>query len=260
MAAERLQKILARLGVASRRQAEILIQSGRVCLNGDVVTELGCKADLDLDRIEVDGVLMAGCQPPSSPLHLPPLHTLLLNKPIGYLSTCSDPYGRKTVLDLLPPQLRRSTRLYPIGRLDANSSGALLLSNDGDLALQLTHPRHHVAKTYQVEVAGSPTDETLQHWRDGVDLEDGITLPAQVYRCSPVFRRSNTTRLTVVLWEGRKRQIRRVAEKLGHPVVALHREAIGSLRLGDLALGQFRPLSESELSTLKCESQSGYVV
>lgn len=286
---QRLQKMLAHLGVASRRHAEVLIQSGRVRLNGEVVTQLGTKVDPIHDQIELDGtILLAGqdsAKPPAQsiqePIPFPPRHTLLLHKPKGVLSTCFDPQGRPTVLDLLPSDWR-SIRLYPVGRLDAESTGALLLTNDGDLALRLTHPRYHLPKTYRVEVQGQPAAATLQRWRDGVDLEESPTLPAQVDIRSEGFLsqeaaispdnakirakrnrhhgdRPSSTILTIVLREGRKRQIRRVAEQLGHPVIALHREAIGSIQLGSLTVGQFRLLSAAEICTLMCESQADHV-
>lgn len=262
---ERLQKVIAQKGIASRRQAEALIQAGRIQVNGKTITELGTKVDPDHDQITFDGNLLT----PS----LPSI-TLLLNKPAGILSTCSDPQGRKTVLDLIPHQWRQS-RLYPVGRLDLYSTGALLLTNDGDLALSLTHPRYHLPKTYWVEVLGNPSDIILQQWREGVNLEEGRTLPAEIYRYgepAPVpypetffsFRarqesqQGSTTWLAVVLREGRKRQIRRVAQQLGHPVCSLQREAIGSLCLGNLGIGDYRPLTEHELSTLRCESQSDH--
>jgi pseudouridine synthase len=262
---ERLQKVIAQKGIASRRQAESLIQAGRIQVNGKVVTELGTKVDPAQDQITFDGNLLS---------FSPPSITLLLNKPAGVLATCSDPQGRKTVLDLLPDPWRQS-RLYPVGRLDLFSTGALLLTNDGNLALSLTHPRYHLPKTYWVEVLGNPSEGVLQQWREGVNLEEGKTLPAAIYRYgepAPVpypqtffssgarqkSQQGSTTWLAVVLREGRKRQIRRVAQQLGHPVCSLQREAIGSLCLGNLGVGECRLLTEHELSTLRCESQSDH--
>ncbi|MEN9220842.1 MAG: pseudouridine synthase [Thermostichus sp. BF3_bins_97] len=244
---QRLQKLLAQQGLASRRQVEAWIVAGRIRVNGEVVTELGYKAHPERDRIEVDGQVIPLSRDPAR-------HVLLLHKPVGVLSSCRDPFGRKTVLDLLPPPWHRQIRLYPVGRLDADSSGALLLSDDGDLTLKLTHPRYHLPKTYRVQVQGQPSPTTLQHWRDGVDLEGYTTLPAEVEFCSaPRFqqrRDPDCSWLRVVLFEGRNRQIRRVAELLGHPVLTLHREAIGPLRLGNLKPGQFRQVNPHEIQAL----------
>lgn len=243
---QRLQKLLAQQGLASRRQVEAWILAGRIRVNGKVVTELGFKADPERDRIEVDGRVI--------PFGDPARYVLLLHKPLGVLSTCKDPWGRKTVLDLLPPPWKRQIRLYPVGRLDADSSGALLLTNDGDLTLKLTHPRYHLPKIYRVQVQGRPSRATLQQWRDGVNLEGYTTLPAEVEFCpAPNFgyrQDANSSWLRVVLFEGRNRQIRRVAEQLGHPVLRLHREAIGPLHLGNLKAGQFRLLEPQEVQAL----------
>ncbi|MEN9229793.1 MAG: pseudouridine synthase [Thermostichus sp. DG02_5_bins_236] len=244
---QRLQKLLAQQGLASRRQVEAWIVAGRIRVNGQVVTELGYKADPEQDRIEVNNEQIEFSRDPVR-------HVLLLHKPVGVLSTCADPWGRKTVLDLLPEPWHSQIRLYPVGRLDADSSGALLLSDDGDLTLKLTHPRYHLPKTYQVQVQGQPSQTTLQHWRDGVDLEGYTTLPAEVEPCfaPSFFKRSNPegSWLRVILFEGRNRQIRRVAERLGHPVLTLHREAIGPLRLGNLKPGQFRQLEPHQIQAL----------
>jgi pseudouridine synthase len=243
--AERLQKILSQWGLASRRRAEELILDGRVLLNGAVAV-LGQKADPDVDRIEVDGRLI---RPAARPEQL----YLLLNKPLGVLSTCDDPAGRRTVLEILPEYLRHEQGLHPVGRLDADSTGALVLTNDGDLTFQITHPRHHVPKTYEVWVEGSPSFSVLSEWRQGIILDKHKTLPAKV----KVLRQQPTkTLLEIVLVEGRNRQIRRVAEELGHPVLRLHRVAIGTIRLqslehASLPIGAFRNLSSIEVDYLK---------
>jgi len=238
---ERLQKILAHWGIASRRQAEQMILAGRVRLNGNIA-QLGQKANPVRDRIEVDGV-------PVKPADRPLGVYLLLNKPIGVVSTCSDPRAAAKVLDLLPPQLRSGQGIHPVGRLDADSTGALLLTNDGKLTFCLTHPRHSVSKTYQVLVQGRPSEQVLQAWRQGVILSGRKTLPASV---RVLDRARDQTLLEVVLSEGRNRQIRRTAELLGHPVVNLHRTAIGPIQLqppGEPALppGCCRPLLEEEI-------------
>jgi 23S rRNA pseudouridine2605 synthase len=238
---ERLQKILAQWGIASRRQAEQMILAGRVRVNGNIV-QLGQKANPAIDRIEVDGMLV---KPADRPIGI----YLLLNKPAGVVSTCSDPRGRRTVLDLLPPKLRSGKGIHPVGRLDADSTGALLLANDGKLTFCLTHPRHSISKTYEVWVYGNPPEQLLEAWRQGIILSGRKTLPAEV---RVLDRARNQTLLEVVLWEGRNRQIRRTAEQLGHPAVKLHRTAIGPIQLqppGEPALppGCYRPLQDSEI-------------
>ncbi|WP_017327264.1 pseudouridine synthase [Synechococcus sp. PCC 7336] len=248
---QRLQKIMARWGVASRRQAEAMIVAGRVRLNGKVVAELGTKADPQRDRIELDGKPLARASSNFS-IAPPQLRYILLHKPAGAISTCSDPKGRQTVLDLLPEAWRSQTRFFPVGRLDAASTGALLLTNDGDFTLKLTHPRYHLPKTYRVEVEGHPSETVLQQWREGVALEDGRTLPARVHK-ERIKPHRHCTILTVVLQEGRNRQIRRVAAQLGFPVRSLHRQAIGSLQLGQLKPGQFRLLQKAEIHMIKYE-------
>ncbi|CAN1212607.1 pseudouridine synthase [Tumidithrix helvetica PCC 7403] len=233
---ERLQKILSRYGVASRRGAEQLILAGRVKLNGAIVTELGTKADPESDRIEIDNHLIVK--------ETPQILWVLLYKPIGFICTRHDPQDRKTVFDLLPPAYNR---LYYVGRLDYNSSGALLLTNDGDRANLLAHPRHHIPKTYEVWVKGQPSQSDLQQWRQGILLDEKTTLPADV---TVMTTQPQQTQLRIVLREGRNRQIRRVAEQLGYPVLALHRTAIASITLGDLRSGSHRLLKPCEIEKL----------
>ncbi len=243
--AERLQKILSQWGIASRRQAEQLILAGRVRLNGAVV-QLGQMADPAVDAIEVDGSLI---QPENRPERL----YLLLHKPMGVVSTCHDPQGRTTVLDLLPRSLRSQSGLHPVGRLDADSTGALLLTNDGEMTVQFTHPRHSIPKIYRVWVKGQPTKAAIQQWRQGVRLEGRQTRPAaiQVLKSEP-----GKTLLEVELKEGRNRQIRKVAELLGCPVIQLHRVAIDNIQLGDLASGEYRSLTPAEVKFLKLQARS----
>lgn len=240
---ERLQKILSQWGIASRREAENMILAGRVCINGVVVSQLGQKANPLLDEIEVDGV-------PLDPGNRPGQRYLLLNKPAGVISTCWDARGRTTVLDLLPGSLKASTGIHPVGRLDADSTGALLLTNDGDLTFRLTHPRHSVPKTYRVWVQGCPPEEILYQWRTGVMLSGRLTLPAEV-RSLQRSHQGDRTLLEVIITEGRNRQIRRVAEQLGYPVVHLHRQAIGKIKLQQLQTGAYRPLKKLEINSLK---------
>jgi pseudouridine synthase len=228
---ERLQKILAQRGVAARRQAEQLIRAGQVWVNGRPA-HVGQKCDPQVDEITVCGQAL----PPA-----PRLVYYLLHKPLGVISTCADPQGRPTVRDLVPPGL---PPMYPVGRLDGDSSGALLLTNDGEFTLALTHPRHAVWKTYQVWVQGRPPERVLDQWRQGVPLAGQQTLPAQVRVIQTLPQK---TLLEIRLREGRNRQIRRVAAQLGYPVLRLHRQAIGPIELGDLPVGHVRPLRPPEL-------------
>lgn len=241
---ERLQKILSQWGIASRRQAEAMILAGRVRCNG-TVAHLGQKADSIGDRIEVDGKIV-------QPAHRPTLVYLLLHKPAGVVSTCSDPQGRPTVMTLLPKELRVDMGIHPVGRLDVDSTGALLLTNDGELTFGLTHPRHSIPKTYHVWVQSCPPESVLEQWRQGVVLEGRKTRPAQV---RVISRSSSQTCLEIILKEGRNRQIRRIASGLGYPVLRLHRTAIGSIQLqlpGEPLLpGTYRHLLDFEIRFLR---------
>ncbi len=235
MAKERLQKILARAGYGSRRSCEVLIVAKRVQVNGHIV-ELGSQADPDTDRITVDGQLVQASTP---------LTYIAIYKPRGVISAVTSPDPRPTVRDLVevPGQL------YPVGRLDVDSEGLLLLTNDGELANQLTHPRYGHEKEYRVLVARRPDEEQLSTWRRGVVLSDGHqTAPAQVF-----FESSSGKGawLRVILTEGRKRQIRETGSLLGLPVVKIIRVRIGELRLGNLKPRQWRYLTEAEIEALK---------
>ncbi len=241
MPAERLQKILARAGIASRRHSEELIRAGRVHVNGVVVDQLGAQADAETDRIEVDGRLVVVATTRAY---------YLLHKPRGYLSTCYDPQGRKTVLELVP----YAPGLHPVGRLDRDTSGLLILTNDGAFTESLTHPRHGIAKTYLAEVKGRPSPGAIEQLRTGVKLEGGVTLPA---RLEIIERRKETTILTITIREGRNRQVRRMMEAVGHPVARLERVAIGNLTAGDLAPGKFRPLTDDEVAALRRGAKRG---
>ena len=240
MTRQRLQKLMAAAGLCSRRTAEAWIEAGRVNVDGQVAS-LGDQADPDSQVIQVDGRPLCPRREPT---------VLLINKPAGVISTCRDPRGRSTVLDLLPRQLRQG--LHPVGRLDADSRGALLLTDQGELTLRLTHPRFDHAKTYRVWVEGTPLDTSLQRWRRGLSLDGTRTRSAEV---RVLQRRSERTLLEVVLLEGRNRQIRRVADLLGHPVLDLQRVAISGLRLGPLPEGRWRHLSRGEWQSLldQCE-------
>jgi 23S rRNA pseudouridine2605 synthase len=231
---ERLQKFLAQAGVASRRKGEQLIQEGRVTVNGRIVTQLGTKVNPAVDEVRVDGqrVQVAG-------RHV----YILLNKPRGVLSVMEDPRGHKALGDLIQvPQ-----RIFPVGRLDATSEGLVFLTDDGELANLLTHPRYEHEKEYRVLVNGLPSNETLDTWRRGVVLEGQRTAPAEV----EVARKDkDSTLLRVIMREGRKRQLREVAALLGHPVRQLLRVRLGPLQLGTLKPGEWRHLSEREVEEL----------
>lgn len=235
---ERLQKVLAARGVASRRDAEALILAGRVVVEGEVVAELGVKVDPEAE-IEVDG----------KPVAKDPRLSLLLHKPRGVLTTAHDPHGRPTVLDFV----KAEPRLYPVGRLDYNSEGLLLLTNDGELANILTHPRYNVPKTYRVTVKGEIGAEEIARLKGGVKLEDGPTLPAEV---ELVAAASEKSVLEITLFEGRKRQVRRMCEHVGHRVTRLVRIAFGPLTLGSLPLGETRELFAEEKQKLEVLRQS----
>lgn len=236
----RLQKVLSQWGVASRRHAEALIEAGRVQVNGRAA-HLGQKVTPEQDRIELDGRRLWSQNRPA-------LHYLLLHKPKRVVTSCHDPQGRKTVMAFLPKALQQAG-MHPVGRLDFNSTGALLLTNDGEFTCRLTHPRYHVPKTYRVTVAGQPSPTTLNQWRRGVTISGQRTLPAEVSRLPQSSL--DRTELEIILKEGRNRQIRRVAEALGHPVKKLHRIAIGPIQLGALPTGQTRLLKPAELNQLR---------
>ncbi|MCI2242691.1 pseudouridine synthase [Adlercreutzia faecimuris] len=265
----RLQKFLARAGVASRRHAEELIAAGRVTVNGDVADELGVKVDPDADAVAVDGAPVA---PPREAV------TLMLHKPAGYVTTMDDPQGRPTVAGLVPAG--ELPGLYPVGRLDADTTGLLLFTTDGELGHALMHPRRHVPKTYVALVEGTPDEGDLDQLRRGVRLSDGLTLPARAHvargeeaawaaaavgdgaGASGRARRHGGRRsrealagggsyVVVELRQGRKRQVRRMLEAVGHPVIALHRQALGPLDLGGLPRGEWRELTCEEVRALR---------
>ena len=232
---ERLQKVLAHAGVASRRKAEELIRQGRVTVNGRVVTQLGTKVQPGRDEIRVDGrPLQAGAQ----------RVYVMLNKPRGVLSVMKDERGRGSLGDLVQVPFR----LFPVGRLDVTSEGLILLTDDGELANLLTHPRYEHEKEYMVLVNGHPSEQALEAWRHGVDLEGKRTAPAQV---ESVRRVGDSTLLRIVMHEGRKRQIREVAALLGYPVRELKRVRMGPLDLHLLEPGQWRYLTPKEIRELE---------
>jgi 23S rRNA pseudouridine2605 synthase len=224
----RLNAYLARAGVASRRGADELIKAGRVTVNGEP-GQLNASVGPD-DRVELDGT-------PVAPQRLA---YILLNKPAGVVTTARDPQGRRTVVDLVP----REPRVVPVGRLDFDTTGALLLTNDGPLAHRLAHPRYGIEKTYVADVEGEPADEILRALADGIELDDGRTAPARVRRLAP-------SRIELVIHEGRNRQVRRMLDFVGHPVTQLHRTAYAGLTLEGLARGSWRALDAAEVELLK---------
>lgn len=239
MSQERLQKVLAHAGVASRRASETLITAGRVTVNGVVVTELGTRVDPYSDDITVDGHLIPSPAPAEAMVYI------MLNKPRGILTTVHDDRDRDTVLDIV----QIGERVYPVGRLDRHSEGLLLLTNDGDLTHRLTHPRFQAEKAYDVFVEGQVTDETIARWRQGgIKVEGRPVGPAQVKRLRV---EDGNTWLEVILTEGRKREIRVVAYTLGHSVKRLIRLRFGPLQLGRLKPGEWRHLRPGEVDQLK---------
>jgi 23S rRNA pseudouridine2605 synthase len=238
----RLQKILSSAGVASRRTAETLISQGRVSVNGQTVTELGTKADPARDEIKVDGRRLP--RPKRT-------HYILLNKPRGYITSRTDPKHRPTVIDLLATG-GIGDYIYPVGRLDYDSEGLLLLTSDGDLAARLTHPRHGVAREYEVRVRGVPDRHALERLARGVTIDDRRTSPAEV-RLRRTYEAESGPQgiLSLVLHEGRNRQVRKMCDAIGHPVVQLKRVRIGPISDDRLKPGQFRSLTTQEIAALK---------
>ena len=231
----RLQKLISESGLLSRRKADLLIKQGRVTLNGRKAI-IGEKANPSSDYILVDGKNL-----PKKINH----KVFLLNKPYGIISTCQDNHGRKTILSLIPSNLRRG--IYPIGRLDSDSRGAILLTNNGELTLRLTHPKYSHTKTYLVWVNGQPSQSILNKWRKGILLDGKMTMPANVEVMKII---EHKTLLKVILKEGRNRQIRRIATLMGHPVQDLQRIAISSINLNGLQEGHWRELNKNEWISL----------
>jgi 23S rRNA pseudouridine2605 synthase len=242
MAPERLQKILAEAGIASRRAAERMIQEGRVTVNGSLVAEPGVKADAEIDEIRVDG----------EPIDAPALPVyLMLHKPRGYVTTARDERGRRSIMDLV---YKTRERVFPVGRLDMDSEGLLLLTNDGELAQRLTHPSHEVEKEYLALVRGTPDQEALRGLRRGVTLNGRLTAPAvvePVRKPEGLAEQPGHSYLRLVLREGRKRQVRLMCEAVGHPVERLIRVRIGPLRLRGLVPGRVRELTPAEIERIR---------
>jgi len=237
---KRLQKILSEMGIASRRRAEELIFEGQITVNGKVAT-VGMKADPSKDHIKVGGKLITVLKKGSQKVYL------MINKPRGVVTTLYDPEGRPTVKDFLKDI---KYRIFPIGRLDYHSEGLLLLTNDGDFAHAVMHPSKKMLKTYLVKVKGIIGKDNIKRLRRGIKLEDGATLPAKVRRISQSEKNSW---IEISLYEGRKRQVRRMLESVGHPVIMLRRIGINGLKLKDLKLGEFRHLTIDELQLIRRE-------
>jgi 23S rRNA pseudouridine2605 synthase len=232
----RLQKVIAGAGVSSRRTAETMIAEGRVTVNGQVMRKPGTRVDPERDHVKVDGRHLKVKEPYAY---------LVLNKPRGYVCSLSDPEGRPTISDLLPGV---RLRIFPVGRLDFDSEGMLLLTNHGELAQALLHPRYHVSKVYLIKVKGVLTDEEIRRLERGVQLEDGMTSPAAVRK---IRKATENSWLEITIHEGRKRQIKRMLETVGHQVLKLKRVKFGPLTLGDLPPGHYRYLTDREANSLR---------
>ena len=230
----RLQKYLANCGIASRRKAEELIINGKISVNGKVVTELGTKINPKVDKVSYNG----------KEVRLEDEHVyILLNKPIGYVTTAKEQFGRDSVMDLV----KVKERVVPVGRLDMYTSGALILTNDGDFVYQLTHPKHEVEKTYTVTIKGIVKNEEVEKLRKGVKIEDYITKEAKV-KILKTDKEKNQSRLEITIHEGKNRQVRKMCEAIGHKVLALHRSKIAGIGVKELGLGKWRYLSKEEVN------------
>jgi len=243
---ERLQKILAQAGIASRRKCEELILSGAVEVNGEQVTAMGTKVDPNVDIITVNG----------RPIRSEKKIYVMLHKPKGVITSAKDPQGRKVVSDFLPGI---KERVYPVGRLDYDTEGLLLLTNDGEFANLLTHPSHHVPKTYYATVKGVPHGSLLEKLQRGIELEDGMTAPASV-EYQDVKMENNESTIAITIHEGRNRQVRRMFEAIGHKVIRLKRVRFGEVILEGLPRGKFRHLTESEIKKLVNEASKTHKV
>ncbi len=233
----RLQKYLAEAGIASRRKSEELIVRGKVKVNGNVVTELGIKVEPNMDKIEYNG----------KEVKIQDEYVyILLNKPIGYVTTARDQFNRESVLDLV----KTNKRLVPVGRLDMYTSGALILTNDGDFVYKVTHPKHEINKTYTVTIKGIVNNEEVEKLREGVKIEDYTTKPAKV-KILKTDEERNQSRLEITIHEGKNRQVRKMCEAIGHKVLALHRSKIAGIGVKDIPLGKWRYLTKKEVEIIK---------
>lgn len=233
----RLQKFLAEAGIASRRKCEEYILKGKVKVNGQTVTELGTKVDSETDQIEYNGRLVKKEKQEYT--------YVLLNKPIDYVTTVKDQFNRNTVLDLV----KTNKRLVPVGRLDMYTSGALILTDDGDFVYKVTHPKHQITKTYTVTLRGIVTKEEVEQLENGVDIGNFVTSKAKV-RILKTDTETNKSRLEITIHEGKNKQVRRMCEAIGKPVLALHRSKIGTITVKDLKIGTWRYLKQTEVDEL----------
>ena len=232
----RLQKYLAEAGIASRRKAEELIKDGKIKVNNKIVTELGTKINPNEDKVEYNGKIVKTQEEKVY---------ILLNKPIGYVTTAKDQFNRDSVLDLV----KVSKRIVPVGRLDMYTSGALILTNDGDFVYQVTHPKHEIEKTYTVTLKGIVKNEAVQNLRDGVKIEDYLTRPAKV-KILKTDDEKDQSRLEITIHEGKNRQVRKMCEAIGHKVLALHRSKIAGIGVKDISLGKWRYLTNKEINKI----------
>ena len=233
----RLQKYLADCGIASRRKSEELIKQGQVKVNGKTITELGTKVIPNKDSVEYNG----------KKIELKKEYVyILLNKPIGYVTTVKDQFNRDSVLDLV----KTNKRLVPVGRLDMYTSGALILTNDGDFVYKVTHPKHEIEKTYTVTIIGIVKKEEVEKLKKGVEIEDYITKPAKV-KILKIDEEKNQSRLEITIHEGKNRQVRKMCEAIGHKVLALHRSKIAGIDVKDIPLGKWRYLTSKEVNKIK---------
>lgn len=233
----RLQKYLADCGIASRRKSEELIKQGQVKVNGKTITELGTKVIPNKDIVEYNG----------KKIELKKKYVyILLNKPIGYVTTVKDQFNRDSVLDLV----KTNKRLVPVGRLDMYTSGALILTNDGDFVYKVTHPKHEIEKTYTVTIIGIVKKEEVEKLKKGVEIEDYITKPAKV-KILKIDEEKNQSRLEITIHEGKNRQVRKMCEAIGHKVLALHRSKIAGIDVKDIPLGKWRYLNSKEVNKIK---------
>ena len=238
---ERLQKFLANQGICSRRKAEEAILAGKVKINGKVITELGTKVDPEKDKVTFQEKLVDS--------QVEKVY-ILLNKPIGYVTTVKDQFNRPTVIDLLKTNNRPiKASVVPVGRLDMYTSGALILSNDGDFIFKVTHPKHEIIKTYQVTLNGKITKDEVEQLRQGVDVGEYITRPAEV-KIMKIDEENEISRIEIKIHEGKNRQVRRMCEAIGKKVLALHRRKIGNITVKDLKLGEWRYLNLKEIQGL----------
>ena len=233
----RLQKYLAEAGVASRRKAEELIGQGKIKVNDKVITELGMKINPKNDKVEYKGKVI---KIQNEKIYI------LLNKPIGYVTTVKDQFNRESVLDLV----KVKQRIVPVGRLDMYTSGALILTNDGDFVYEVTHPKQEIEKTYTVTIKGIVKKEEIEHLKNGIKIEDYITRPAKV-KILKIEEEKKQSRLEITIHEGKNRQIRKMCEAIGHKVLALHRSKIAEIEVKDLPLGKWRYLKDMELKKLQ---------